>query len=181
MYEAVTGQFANPVNVVSHFHLREGDRIADLGAGSGHYMKPLATAVGRTGVVYMCEVQKGLVEALGKMAQTERLSNVRAVWGDIEVVGGTKLQEGSLDAVLLSNTLFQVEDKTSLLAEIMRILRKGGKLFIIDWEGSFAGIGPMPSQVITEDDAKVLAEESGFSYERTFPVGEHHYGITVRK
>lgn len=181
MYERTTGQFAKPEAIVSHFHLREGDRVADLGAGSGHYMKPLAAAVGRSGLVYLCEVQKNLVEALGAKAQAERITNARPIWGDIEVVGGTKLDDASLDAVLLSNTLFQVSDKQSLLQEVKRILRGGGKLFIIDWSESFGGMGPAAGDVIEEYEAKAMVQAQGFSFDRSFPAGEHHYGLAFRK
>ena len=108
MYETNTGRFLDPGIVVSHFHLRSGDVVAEFGAGSGHYMKPLSDAVGHEGLVYMCEIQKPLVEALGAKAQSLRLSNVRTVWGDVEVLEGTKLREASLDAGILSNTLFQI-------------------------------------------------------------------------
>lgn len=181
MYEAVSGRFMNPTLVVSHFHLREGDKVADFGAGSGAYMEALSKAVGREGTVYMCEVQKPLVEALGAKAREAHFSNVRAVWGDMEVIGGSTLKDGSLDAVLLSNTLFQITDKQSLFKEIARVLRSGGKLFIIDWMGSFGGIGPKPEDVVTEFEARALGEAAGFMYDRFFPVGEHHYGIALRK
>ncbi len=181
MYETNTGRFLDPSVVVSHFHLREGDVIAEFGAGSGHYMKPLSDAVGHEGLVYMCEIQKPLVEALGAKAQSLRLPNVRTVWGDVEVLEGTKLRPASLDAGLLSNTLFQITDKASLFKELARVIRKGGKLFIIDWTGSFAGMGPRPEEVVTEMEARTLAEREGFIYERFFPAGDHHYGIALRK
>ncbi len=181
MYETNTGRFLDPSIVVSHFHLREGDVVAEFGAGSGHYMKPLSEAVGREGLVYMCEIQKPLVEALGTKAQSLRLSNVRTVWGDAEVLGGTKLRDASLDASLLSNTLFQISDKVNLFRELHRVTRTGGKLFIIDWTGSFAGMGPKPEDVVTEMEARTMAEREGFVYERFFPAGDHHYGIALRK
>jgi len=181
MYESTPGQFVNPSIVTSHFHLQQGDSIADFGAGSGHFMKPLAEAVGQSGVVYMCEIQKPLVEALGKQAQSLRLSNVRVMWGDIEVLGGTKIPDSTLNAALLSNTFFQVTHKTELLKEISRTLRPGGKFIFIDWADSFRGLGPRSEEVVTETEAKVYAEAAGFTYERSFPAGEHHYGIAFRK
>lgn len=181
MYESVTERFVDPTVVVTHFHLHEGDVVADFGAGSGGFMKPLSGLVGKGGVVYMCEVQKQLVDALGVQAQGMPFRNVRAIWGDIEVLGGTKIRDASLDAVVVSNTLFQVEDKNGLFAEIARVLRNGGKLFVIEWSESFSGIGPHRDQVVTETETKMYAEKAGFTYERSFPAGEHHYGIAFRK
>ncbi len=181
MYPKTFGKFIDPRVVVSHFHLREGDVVADFGAGSGHYMKPLAEAVGTQGKVYLCEIQKNLVETLGIQVHEARLRNVRTVWCDLEVPQGIKLNDGILDAGLLSNTLFQFADKRAGLTEIARTIRKGGKLFIIDWTDSFGGIGPRFDQVVREEDARKLIETAGFSVERTFSAGDHHYGLACRK
>ncbi len=175
------GVFSNPEKICSHFHLKEGDRVADLGAGSGRYMQPLADAVGEGGRVYLCDIQKELVESLGNHAQDLHLKNVRTLWCDIEAVKGIKLNDGTLDAVLLSNILFQIEDKEQAVAEIYRIHRKGGRLFIIDRTDSFGGLGPTSDSIMTEDMARRLFETSGFSFDRDFPAGDNHYGIALRK
>lgn len=181
MYPRVLGKFVEPHTVVSHFHLREGDVVSDFGAGSGFYMKPLAQAVGRSGTVYLCEIQKNLVDALGIKAREERLGNVRPIWCDLEKKGGTKFADGILDAGLISNTLFQISDKSAALLEIARVLRKGGKLFLIDWTDSFGGLGPLPKDVLIESQARTLLEQAGLSVEGTFPAGDHHYGLMCRK
>lgn len=94
---------------------------------------------------------------------------------------GTKLKEGLLDAGLLSNTLFQITNKSAALAEIARVTRKGGKLFVVDWTDSYCGMGPHPDHIIREDAARALLAQAGFAVEHTFPVGEHHYGLACRK
>lgn len=175
------GRFVQPDIVSSHFHLREGDRVADFGAGSGFFAKALSLAVGSEGRVYACEIQKQLVEALGVFAQTNRLTNIEPVWCDLEKSGGSKLANGVLDAAILVNTLFQIEDKDTALSEIARTLRSGGKLFVIDWTESFAGMGPQPEHVIGAKLARSKIEAAGFSFERDFPTGDHHYGLAFRK
>lgn len=181
MYPTTFGKFVEPQTVSSHFHLREGDTVADFGAGSGHYMKPLSMLVGKSGSVYLCEVQKNLVDTLGIKAREQNLTNVHPMWCNFETKGGVKLNDGMLDAALVSNTLFQLEDKESALVEVMRVLRKGGKLFIIDWTDSFGGLGPHPDHVVTEGDARALGEKVGFVFDHTFPAGDHHYGLVFRK
>jgi ubiquinone/menaquinone biosynthesis C-methylase UbiE len=181
MYPRTLGRFIDPQVVTSHFHLREGDVVADFGAGSGYYMRPLAHAVGRSGTVYLCEIQKNLVDALGNKARDERLANVRPLWCDLEKPKGTKLADGILDAGLVSNVLFQMPHKETALQEIARVIRKGGKLFLIDWTDSFGGLGPQPKDVLIESQARTLAEQAGFSIEGTFPAGDHHYGLMCRK
>lgn len=174
-------RFVIPEHAVSHFHLREGDAVGDFGAGAGYFTKALSQAVGGTGVVYAFEIQKQLTEKLADLARTEHLSNVEIVWGDIEAQSGCKIPDGRLDAGVLVNALFQMEDKEAALREIARLIRPGGKLFVLDWSESFSGMGPQPGDVLTPDAARTLAEGAGFTFERDFPAGEHHYGLAFRR
>ena len=181
MQLGASATFMDPRAVISHFHLRQGDTVADFGAGTGHYMKTLSQAVGSQGKVYACEIQKRLLTELTERIQKERLANVYPVWCDLEAHGGTKLKEDLLDAGLLMNTLFQIEDKVSALTEIRRVLRKGGKLLIVDWKDSFGGIGPQPGHVMKEAETRKLLEAHGFVFERDFPAADHHYGLAFKK
>lgn len=181
MYNEWVMGFVVPENVVTHFHVRPGDRVGDFGAGSGHFTKALARTVGGDGKVFAVEIQKQLAEGIAEMARTAHLQNIEIVWGDLEAPGGIKLANDSLDAGVLSNTLFQIEDKDTACAEMARVLRKGGKLFIIDWTESFGGMGPAPEAVVPEAAVKECATKNGLQFERTFPAGEHHYGLAFRK
>jgi ubiquinone/menaquinone biosynthesis C-methylase UbiE len=174
-------RFVHPDIVSTHFHFREGDRVADFGAGSGRFLKALSRAVGSEGRVYACEIRKNLIEMMAAEAIEWRLPNVETIWADLVDVGSTKLKDGILDGGVLINTLFQIEDKEDALREIARVTRKGGKLFIVDWTESFSGLGPHPDHVVTGGDARALAEQSGFRFERDFPAGEHHYGLAFKK
>ena len=177
----VQGRFVEPAKVVTHFYIKEGDTVADFGAGSGYFMEVLADIVGKEGVVYACEIQKELSVKLGEAARSKGLSQVRPLWSDVEEIGGSKIPDGELDAAIVVNTFFQFEDKATALKEILRTLRNGGKLFIVDWSESFNGLGPQPGHVVSEADAKALAEQEGFVFDTSFDAGDHHYGLALRK
>lgn len=174
------GRFVDPKKAVTHFHLNEGDAVADFGAGSGYFVRDLAAAVGPDGKVFACEIQKNLTEKIGELARQHNLDQVQVLWSDLEAVGGTKLQDGALDAAIVVNTLFQVEDKSAAIREIKRTLRPGAKLFVIDWSESFGGLGPQPDAVFDEAAARALCEGQGFVLDRSFDAGDHHYGIALR-
>lgn len=176
-----SGKFVEPNAVATHFHLREGDSVADFGAGGGDYLKALSAGVGKSGKVYALEIQKGLVDKIHLHAHQHSLHNIHPLWCDLETAGGTKLASGILDAGLLSNALFQIEHKDVALAEIARVLRKGAKFFVIDWSDSFGGLGPQTAHVVKESEARALCERAGFVFERTFPTGDHHYGLAFRR
>jgi arsenite methyltransferase len=180
MNPPLPGRFVIPEVVATHFHFKAGDVVADFGSGSGFFLKALTEAVGPTGRVFACEVQKNLVEKLGDVVRMQGLGNVTPLWCDMEESGGIKLRDGVLDGALLSNTLFQLEDKETALREMRRTLRSGALFHVIDWTDSFGGLGPSQAMVVTKEQAIDLLEAVGFLYEREYPAGEHHYGIALR-
>jgi len=173
--------FSDPQKNIEQFSLIEGMRVADLGAGSGAYTLAAARQVGTSGKVYAIEVQKDLLSSLKNNAQKQGLLNVDVIWGDIERTGATKLKEQSVDATIVSNVLFQAEDKKGLIAEVKRILKPKGKVLVVDWQESYGGMGPHPDHVVHESGAKKMFEEGGFSIERHISAGPHHYGFIAIK
>lgn len=169
--------FADPKANVLQIGIREGMKIGDFGAGSGHYALAAAHAVGETGKVYAIDVQEEVLLHLKDSAKRAGLANVETIWGNFEKPGGTKLKDGVLDVAILSNVLFQLEHYDGALAEIRRVLKSGGKLLVIDWAGSYGGLGPIEKHLITEHKAEELLITAGFYKVKSFRAGPHHYGI----
>jgi ubiquinone/menaquinone biosynthesis C-methylase UbiE len=130
-----------------------------------------------SGKVYAIDVQKDLLRRILNDARKQLLDNVHILWGDLEKPHGSKLADRSVDLVLVSNILFQVEHKLHVLKEAHRILRPRGRLAIIDWKESYGGMGPIKSHVFSENDATTLAERAGFVFQDSFLPGAHHYGL----
>ncbi len=172
--------FANPEENVRKMGVTEGNCVADLGAGSGAYTLALARAVGHAGVVYAVDVQKALLARIKNAATQQHLDTIETVWGNIEEPQGTHLKAALVDVALLSNVLFQVDDREALLREAKRIVKPTGTVVIIDWEDSFNGMGPHKNDVVTKDQALALAKGAGLTWEREFPAGAHHYGLVFR-
>lgn len=172
--------FSNPEKNVAELNLREGMRVADFGTGAGFYIKSLSQKVGEEGKVYAIEVQKDFVKKLESEIKNWRISNVECIWGDIETIGGTKIRDNSIDAVIVSNVLFQAEDKLGLIDEAKRVLKPNGQILLIDWADSFGGMGPSFDQVIRKEDAIDLFNRRGFKLSKDLSVSDHHYGIIFK-
>ncbi len=125
--------FADPKSNVLQLGLREGMKVADLGAGSGHYAIAAAGAVGIDGRVYAVDVQEDVLKHALDAAHRMGLRNIELVWGNLENRGGTKLRDQSMDAVILSNVLFQIEHPQAVVEEIRRILKPAGACW--SWTG----------------------------------------------
>ena len=174
-------KFVIPEVVTSQFHLREGDKVADFGTGRGFFLRPLAEAVTPEGEVYFCEIQKELVEFVGEQVRLAGYGHAKTMWCDLEEPNGIDIPDSTLDAGILVNTLFQLEDRETAIKEMLRTIRSGGKFLVIDWSDSVAGMGPSPDKLISVADCTNLLESNGCILDREFPAGGHHYGLAFRK
>lgn len=161
--------------------LREGMTVGDFGAGAGHYARALAHIVGREGKVYAIDIQEDLLKHLKSGVHPRHRGVVETVWGDIERAGGTRLKDSSLDAAVLANAFFQIENRFGLLKELLRVLKPGGKLLVVDWAGSYGGIGPAPERVVSERAAEEFFINGGMYKVKSFRAGPHHYGLVFAK
>ena len=166
-----------------------GRKAAAFGGGGGIYVLHIAEALEHSGHVYAIDVQRDLLQRVKNEAQRRGFKNVDVIWTDLERPGSSKIADKKLDLVLVSNLLFQIENKAMVLAEAWRILKPAGKLAIIDWSdpignasrsngaGSF---GPSKEVLVGKEKALKLARKNGFELLRYFSAGAHHYGLIFR-
>ncbi|OGZ47601.1 MAG: hypothetical protein A3J55_04480 [Candidatus Ryanbacteria bacterium RIFCSPHIGHO2_02_FULL_45_17b] len=85
---------------------------------------------------------------------------------------------------MISNMLFQADEKEKVAGEAARIIKPGGRLFLIDWdpatEQTTPSLGPPLAQRMTRQDAEQLFTSKGFHFEKEFNAGSHHYGLIFR-
>ncbi len=170
--------FTDPVKNLKAFGLKEDNIVADLGAGTGYY-SIAAGHIATKGKVYAVEVAKDFLETIKNKAKEARLNNVEILWGNIEKIGGTKIGDGIIDAVIASNVLSQVEDKNNFIEEIKRILKPKGRALLIDWSTDSVTVGF--KMVIPKNKAREMFEKKGFVLEREINAGAYHYGMILVK
>jgi ubiquinone/menaquinone biosynthesis C-methylase UbiE len=119
-----------PTEVLRALDLRAGETIADIGAGTGYFTLPLAVSVGNRGKVYAVDSQQGMLEILRKKIDATAWENVEIVHAEADV---TYLSSASCDLALFANVWHEFADRTAVLREAMRILKKSGRIAILDW------------------------------------------------
>ena len=172
-----TTGFAHPARNVAALGVGPGMIVADFGSGSGAYVLAIAEALEHSGHVYAVDVQRDLLQKLKNESHRRGYKNVEVIWADLEQPRASKLGSGKLDLVLISNLLFQVENKSAVIAEARRILRPNGRVAIIDWIDSFGGLGPTKQDVLAKETARALAQGEGLVFKSEFNAGAHHYGL----
>lgn len=177
--------FIKPQEVIKIFNLEPGMVVADFGCGMGHYSLLAARQVGDGGVVYAIDIQKELLQAVRSRAELEKIKNLQIIWADLDLPNGSKLKDESVDFVILSNILFQSENRAQLIKEAFRILKINGRVGVVEWEPHKKELtlkaGPPPENRISKEDLKNLFVTNGFKLEREFSPGEGHYGLIFLK
>ena len=170
--------FLSPREVLNHLQL-EGDMIAaDFGSGSGGWAIPLAKRL-KFGKVYAIDILEEPLSALKNKAEIEKTFNIEIIRSNVEGKQGSKLADSSCDLVLVTNLLFEAEDKKQILTEAKRVLKKGGKILVVDWLPE-APQGPKKGRVSAEK-VKKIAEDLKLKLEKEFQAGVFHYGLVFTK
>lgn len=170
--------FLTPDHLVRELYLKPGDRVADLGCGAGAYTIALAREVGDMGMVYAVDVHRDMLHTLAGTLERQKLMNVEILWADIEK--GIPIDAYSLDAVVMSNVFYQLEDIDAALSYVAKVLKPEGALLVVDWTRSHGGIGPHMDHVVPEDKAEELVRNHGFRVEKRLPAGDYHYALLAR-
>lgn len=110
-------------------HLKEGERVLDLGSGAGLDVFLAARAVGPTGHVFGVDFTPEMLARSRESAGRQGLANVTIVEGDIESV---PLPDASVDVVISNCVINLAPDKSRVFAEAARVLVPGGRFIVAD-------------------------------------------------
>lgn len=172
----------DPYFILDEIGLSQGMKIADLGCGAaGHFVVPAGKVVGSKGTVYAVDLLKSVLEAVKSRAKMEGVSNIETVWSNLEIYGATDIKSDSLDFALLINTLFQIPKREEVFREATRIVKKGGKIAVVEWDLREAPLGPPVNLRLSKDVTRSLARQNGLTEVKEFKAGPYHYGLIFVK
>jgi len=148
--EKTRDTWQKPDDVLRLLSVQRGQRVADLGAGTGYFLAPLCDAVGPRGRVLALDAEPNMVQHLVQRIASEQRANAEARQ---VTEGDPGLPEGSVDRILVVNTWHHLEERLAYAAKLARALAPGGVLGIVDFDVE-SDIGPpmrlSAAQVATE-------------------------------
>lgn len=167
-----------PVEVLKYLHLRPGMVVADIGAGTGYFAIPIGSAVGRTGKVFAVDFQQ---EMLAKLR--EKL-NAPDVPHNLELVAGsateTRLPDRGCDLAFYANIWHELDDHSASLREAERIVRRDGRIAILDWRPEVSGPpGPPAGHRIAPATVAQVLQANHWECESTVNIGAYSYMIVA--
>jgi arsenite methyltransferase len=127
--DATVESFAGVANHWTLGRIEPGDVVLDLGCGAGTDLLIAAQMTGRSGRAIGVDMTPAMLERARASAAAMGLSNVELHETLIEAL---PLEDASVDVVISNGVLDLVPDKETVLDEIDRVLRPGGRLQIAD-------------------------------------------------
>ena len=166
--------------IVAQLGLREGMRVADVGAGTGLFTFAMARAVGPEGKVFAVDVQDYFLEHLAEKARRDKLTNVTTTKATQK---SSELAPGSIDLAFLCDAYHHIEHPRPYLASLHAALAPGGKLVIVDFVKDRDASRFIKQHVrATPEEFRAEIEAAGFTFARRWDgLDENFFFVFVRQ
>jgi ubiquinone/menaquinone biosynthesis C-methylase UbiE len=155
--------------------LKNGDAFADLGCGAGDYSLYACSITGAEGKVYAVDISEDMISGLREEIRRRNLCNIIAVESDI--CNSIRLSDDSVDCCLLATVMHAAKlmgNDKNLFPEIMRILRPGGCLAIIECKKEETFFGPPLSMRISPEELDGAVSPYGFKKKKCVDLGYYY-------
>jgi ubiquinone/menaquinone biosynthesis C-methylase UbiE len=159
--------YQKPHEVVMALGLKDGERIADIGAGSGYFAMRFAHHVGANGRVFAVDISPDMIVHLNQRVRDAGVDNVRTI---LALPDDPLLSDASVDRAFICDTWHHIGNHPQYLARLKKALKPGGQIVIIDFQKRETPVGaPMEMRVSREDVVREF-EQNGFKLlkEHTF-------------
>jgi ubiquinone/menaquinone biosynthesis C-methylase UbiE len=156
--------FHGPDDVLAILEPRPGERILELGSGTGLHTLPVAGAVAPAGSVVALDVQQDMLDLVASRAGEQGIANIEPTLADAS--GRLPFADDSFDGAFMVTVLGEIEDGDAALRELRRVVKPGGRLVIGETVGD--------PHVVFPRALRARCEAAGFSFDRrggVFPVG----------
>jgi ubiquinone/menaquinone biosynthesis C-methylase UbiE len=150
--------------VVQSLQIRPGERVADVGSGSGYFTFAFANAVGPEGKIYAVDVDEEMNNILAQRARKEGVGNIEVILAKPD---DPSLPSTGIDLLFTSNTYHHIDNRVNYFANLRKYIRPNGRVAVIDFDrrGWFQRLWKhyTPSEFIKRE-----MEQAGYKLQREF-------------
>jgi ubiquinone/menaquinone biosynthesis C-methylase UbiE len=120
----------NPKKLIELLAFKEGEVVADIGAGSGYYTFRMAKLVGPKGKVLAVDIQQEMLDIIKNRMKKEKVENVEPVLG---AEADPKLKPESVDTILLVDVYHEFSFPYEMTDKMVKALKPGGRLVFVEF------------------------------------------------
>ena len=134
---------------------KQGERVLEVGPGTGYYTLDVAEWVGPDGSVDILDLQQEMLDHTMRRGGERNLDNINPTQADATAL---PFEDGTYDAAYLVTVLGEIPDQDAALRELARVLKPGGRLVVGELVGDphYVALGPM----------RLRAAAAGLGFER---------------
>jgi SAM-dependent methyltransferase len=132
----------SPAHLTTLLAPRRGERILEVGPGTGIYSIPVARELGPDGSLEVLDVQQAMLDEVMARARAAGVANLTATCGDARTL---PYPDGAFDAAYLVGVLGEIPDEPAALRELRRVLKPEGRLVVgeVAIDPDFVRLGPL--------------------------------------
>jgi len=119
-----------PDELLEILGLKDGDRVADVGCGTGYFARRMAGRVAPRGTIYAEDIQPEMLERVRTRAKEDGISNIRTVLG---TETDPRLPIGGIDLILLVDVYHEFQKPKEMLAHLLRALGPDGRVALVEY------------------------------------------------
>ncbi len=168
--------------VLSSIKLSRGEVFMDAGCGDGFISRAASKIVGAEGRVLAVDQYSPSLDVLREKVREEGIGNLDVLEADLTT--DLPLDDEIVDLCLMANVLhgfFYNQELEQVIPELLRILKTGGRLAIVEFKKVEGMPGPPLEHRITAEEVKSALESRGFQSQEELEVGPYHYGVVLVK
>lgn len=175
--------YQKPGQIMAALALRPGERVADIGAGSGYFTIRIAKSVGEKGTVWAVDIEQEMLDYIERRLKEEKLQNVKRKKVPPD---DPQLPQGCVDTILLVHTYAYIQNRTEYAKKLRVALAPGGRVVIIEYMPSSweeRPWGPLPHQQVSREIADAEMAKAGFrpAMIHNFLPGQYFVEYVVKK
>jgi ubiquinone/menaquinone biosynthesis C-methylase UbiE len=152
-------EWQKPAATIEALRISPGDRVADLGAGTGYFLPYLVEAVGPSGTVFAVEVEPNLVAHRRERAEPLGAPPLLPILASLD---DARLPDKSVDLILIVDTFHHLDDRLAYLGRLKHDLSDRGRMAIVDWKKEELPEGPRPDHKIAREQVVRELDAAGF-------------------
>lgn len=147
-----------PHYLLDKLELKNSETLIDIGAGTGFFSIPIADHLSR-GKVFACDISPEMIKWMNKNVRPDHPNIIPVQMKEYSI----PLEDGAADGVLMINLHHELEEPERILQEAFRLLKRKGKILIVDWKKEDMPNGPPVRIRITPEEVVGQLKLTGFS------------------
>ena len=173
-------EWQKPEQVIDHLFIKQGNTVADIGAGTGYFTTLFSQHVGKNGMVYAVDVDESMVKLLRNRTEKENLRNVTSILAKSD---DPLLPNLSTDLVFICDTYLFLENRVPYLTRLRNSLKSGGRLAILSFNTKAEIPGAPPAhKMISKENTIQEVEKAGFALEAEyFFLPYHDFFVFIKR